>query len=359
MTLRVMQIIDTLQAGGAERLAVNYANGLIKLGVTSFLCTTRDEGPLRQSIHDKVGYMYLKRRSTFDFQAILKLKQFVKQNKIDIIHAHATSYFISILVKIFVPKVKIIWHDHYGNSELLEDRPKRMLRVFSRWFAFIFSVNEKLKRWSEKELKCKSVTFIKNFSVLTRANTNKTILKGTNGKRILCLANLRRQKDHPLLLKAFKQIHQDYPEWSLHCVGKDFKDAYSSEFFKLVDNLGLQNSVYFYNSKSDVLNIMKQCQIGALSSKSEGLPLAILEYGFSELAVITTNVGNCGELIKNSTYGILVDSGNVSQFVKGLESYINDKDYRLSCAKAFNQKVIKEYSEEAILNEVLEIYKSL
>ena len=137
MSLRVLQIIDSLQAGGAERIAVSYANGLSKFGVTSFICATRDEGPLVNTIHHSVGYVYLNRKSTFDGKAVLKLRAYIVSNKIDIIHAHSTSYFIAILVKLLLPKVKIVWHDHYGNSELLSQRSKRILHFCSKHFAFI------------------------------------------------------------------------------------------------------------------------------------------------------------------------------------------------------------------------------
>ena len=359
MSLRVLQIIDSLQAGGAERIAVSYANGLSKLGVTSFICATRDEGPLVNTIHHSVGYVYLNRKSTFDGKAVLKLRAYIVSNKIDIIHAHSTSYFIAILVKLLLPKVKIVWHDHYGNSELLSQRSKRILHFCSKHFAYIFSVNQKLKHWAEHSLSCKHVEYIKNFPVLNSLETNLTQLQGNSGKRMLCLANLREQKNHLLLLKAFSHIIKDHPDWTLHCVGKDFKDAYSKDFFQLIEDLQLHDSVFFYDSKPDVLHIMNQCQVGILSSKSEGLPLALLEYGMAKLPVITTNVGDCGELINNSDVGLLIESGNLEQLVNAMQTFIAHKALRLSCANNFYMKVKTYYSEESILRKVIEIYTSI
>ncbi|MFP4845650.1 glycosyltransferase [Winogradskyella sp. PE311] len=357
--ITVIQIIDTLEAGGAERLSVNYANGLCKLGVASHLCATRFEGVLKDTISDEVDYLFLNRKSTLDISAVFRLKNYIRRNEINIIHAHSSSFFLATLVKIIIPKVKIIWHDHYGNSENSQNRPKKVLRFCSRLFSYIFSVNSKLKEWSKMNLLCNNVECIKNFPVLKEQHSNLTKLKGIDGKRILCLANLREQKNHSMLLEAFSIVKVKYKDWSLHCVGKDFNDDYSNSFFKKIEELNLKDGVHFYDSKSDILNIMKQCEIGVLSSKSEGLPLALLEYGMAKLPVVVTNVGSCGLLINDADNGYLIENGDVNAFAKSILEFIGNEDYRLSCANNFSKKVSELYSQESILSDVVGIYKTI
>ena len=62
--LRVLQIIDSLNTGGAEVLSVNIANLLSKKGLESHLCSTRLEGNLLSSIHKNVGYIHLNKNTT-------------------------------------------------------------------------------------------------------------------------------------------------------------------------------------------------------------------------------------------------------------------------------------------------------
>ena len=116
----VIQIIDSLNTGGAEVLAVNIANGLYKKGINSHLCTTRKEGLLLNNIYEGVGYLFLNKKKVFDFNAIIKLKNYLTKNNIKIIHAHSTSVFFAFFIKIISPGIKIIWHDHYGKSEELD-----------------------------------------------------------------------------------------------------------------------------------------------------------------------------------------------------------------------------------------------
>ena len=69
--------------------------------------------------------------------------------------------------------------------------------------------------------------FWPNFAMTVKSE-QKTSLKGIDNKRIVCLANLRLQKDHFNLLKAFKLVIREHPDWSLHLIGHDFDDNYST-----------------------------------------------------------------------------------------------------------------------------------
>ncbi len=51
-----------------------------------------------------------------------------------------------------------------------------------------------------------------------------------------------------------------------------------------------------------------------LSSKSEGLPFALLEYGLAKLAVIATKVGECESVIRIQENGILINPNDEITF---------------------------------------------
>ncbi|HIC32722.1 MAG TPA: glycosyltransferase, partial [Flavobacteriaceae bacterium] len=307
--MKVLQLIDSLEAGGAERVAVNIANALVTEVSGSYLCSTRKEGLLKASLDSDVGYLFLDKQGTFDLKAILKLKRFVKQEQIDIIHAHSSSYFTATLVKLLCPKVKIIWHDHYGNSEFLHQRTKQVLKLCSYFFSHVFSVNQLLASWAKNKLYIETVSYLPNFSV-ENIQALVTQLQGVEGKRIVCLANLRPQKDHINLLNAFKAISHQHQDWTLHMVGKDFEDDYSNTVKQHIVDLKLSNQVFVYGSCPDTSAILQHSDIGVLSSKSEGLPLALIEYGLASLPTIATNVGQCKEVIIDEQTGLLVPSEN-------------------------------------------------
>ena len=354
--IKAIQLIDSLDTGGAEVLAVNIANLLAKENIESHLCVTRKEGLLKSKVSIDVNYIFLNRKSTFDFKAILKLKNYIKKNNILIIHAHATSSFIAFCVKFLYPKVKIVWHDHYGNSEFLEKRKPFPLSFFSRFFQVIISVNVNLKKWAEENLFAKENLVLNNFAFF---NTEKklTKLKGEEGKRIIHVAGFRAQKDHITLLKAFKIVQEENPFWTLQLVGKIYDDLYSKSIQDFILDNNLNNSVFMYDARSDIKNILSQASIGVLSSKSEGLPVALLEYGLAKLPVLVTNVGESNKVVINSES--IVTPENYLLFSEKLNKLITDNLLREKVSYGLHVKVKEEFSKESFVTQLINIYKNL
>ena len=169
-TIKVLQLIDSLDAGGGERMAVQLANALSEEIECSTLVCTRRSGILEKDISSKVKLLCLKKTHSLDIVALKKLRRFVKKHNIKIIHAHGTSFFMATLLKLSRPQLKLIWHDHYGFSDMIikNIRPV-ILKICSFFFSQILSVNHKLKNWSKQHLKCKQVDFIQNFSSKTKS----------------------------------------------------------------------------------------------------------------------------------------------------------------------------------------------
>ena len=346
--MRILQLIDSLEAGGAERMAVSYANALNRNVGFGALVTTRAEGSLKNQLDKNVVYSFLNRKSTFDFKALLLLRRFVIQNKITHIHAHSSSVFFGALLKLLRPKLRLIWHDHYGNSEMLNERPVFVLQLASCFVSRIISVNQKLQSWAITKLFCKRVAFLPNFTSVSSDDLETTFLKGSDGKRIVCLANLRPQKNHQMLLQIAKALQSTHPDWTFHLVGKDFKDSYSNALRDEILALGLSDVVYIYGSKEDIPFILKQSTIGILTSESEGLPIAILEYGLYKLPVISTRVGEIPTVITDKE-GVLLASNDRCNFISSLRKMIDDKMMQFTLAENLHSKIIQNYSEEAVM----------
>lgn len=357
--MRIVQIIDSLEVGGAEKMAINYANALSKRVDFSGLVATRAEGHLKSQLDDSVAYLFLRKTKTLDFAAAFRLKKYCKTNKVDFLQPHSSSYFIALLVKIIYPKIQIIWHDHNGLSEFISTQKSLVLKVASFFFKGIIVVNFKLKNWAEKELNCKKVVYLPNFTNEVSTVKAETILNGTEGKRILCLANLRDQKNHFLLLDVAEKLKETQPDWTFHLVGKDFEDAYSQHVHELILSKGLEKTVFIYGSKNDVVPIINQCEIAILTSKSEGLPVALIEYGLFKKPVVTTNVGEIPLIIKNALNGFIVGVNEVDSFYESLLKLIIDQGLRTKLGNALHQTIVENHSEEGVITKYLNWIKGL
>jgi glycosyltransferase involved in cell wall biosynthesis len=357
-TLKVIQLIDSLNPGGAEMMAVNIANGLCTIGLDSHLCCTRKEGDLKNNLANNVGYLFLHKKRSVDFNAIKQLYVYIKRHQINTIHAHSSSFFLGTILKLMCPNITLIWHDHYGNSELLSKRSTSVLKVCSFFFDAIIAVNALLVTWSRTHLNCNNITYLENFASLNQMISPTTLLKGKNGKRIVCVANLRPQKDHLNLLMAFKKVVLKFPEWTLHCIGVDLNDTYSQSIKGFIEANNLQDQVFLYGNCSDTFHILNQSAIGVLASASEGLPVSILEYGLSKLPVVATDVGNVGAVILNKKTGLLVASKNHIELANAMCFLIENKQEAEQFGVALCTFVNEKFSKDTFLLKLKNIYLS-
>lgn len=353
--MKVLQIIDSTNVGGAEVLAVNIANRLANLGIESHLCVTRVEGDLSSLISDSVKYLFLKKKRTLDLIAFNRLRKYIIQQKINVIHAHSTSYFVGSCMKLMVPKVQLIWHDHYGNSEFLSAKSRPALRRMSFLFNGVIVVNQKLLDWNQKFLSAKKYYQLNNFAQFLN-HDQKTTLQGQAGKRIVHIASFIEQKDHLNLLKAFKKIREQGLDWTLHLIGRGMQDKYYASVLEYISKNEISESVFVYGVCTDVKNILSQSSIGVLSSKSEGLPVTLLEYGLAGLPVVVTDVGDCGKLIEDKE--VVVKPNNSEEFAYALSSLIRNDEKKQEIAKQLHLKVTKEYSLENFINTLVAIYRT-
>lgn len=351
--MRIVQLIDSLEAGGAERMAVNYANSLADKIEFSALVATRKEGALIKQIDSKVAYLFLNKKKQIDFAALFRLRAFVLKNKVTHIHAHSTSFFFAFLLKLICPSLLLFRHDHYGNNEFLVRRPHTVLKLTSSFFKGVIAVNQNLREWSVQKLKSKNVIYLPNFPVKGIKVIDNTILKKVEGKRIVSLANLREQKNHFLLLEVAKKLKKQYTEWTFHLVGKDFDDDYSNQIKKLIQDYELADNVFLYGSKEDIENILNQSSIAILTSKSEGLPVALLEYGLYKKAVVVTNVGEIPNIVQNGNNGYIVKTGSLDLFYNSLVDLIENEALRTNFGNALFNTIEKEYSAESVMKNYL------
>lgn len=139
--------------------------------------------------------------------------------------------------------------------------------------------------------------------------------KSSRKKQIIAVGNLRWQKDHHTLIKAFSKFKKKYPDYRLIIVGDgDLK----LDLEKLIKSLGLESFVKLAGAlpSKSVANIMRQSDFFCLSSVSEGFPKVILEALACGLPVLSTDVGDISDVVKDA--GIIVKPSSVECLYEGM-----------------------------------------
>lgn len=355
----VLHVTDTLEPGGTERVAVNLVNALPKDRFDVSICTTRRDGPLSALLEPEVKHLSLARQRTVDISAFVRLRAFVKTHNVRIVHAHSTSLFTAIGGSFGPPYPLVVWHDHCGHQQHAP-RSVRPYRYAAMRVAGVISVNEFLADWARTELAVPHdrVWYVPNF-VSDQSPQSVPELPGTPGRRIVCVANFRPQKAHVDLLKALAIVIRQDPAAHLLLVGREAEPAYSEKVRSSIRELGLARHVSLLGERTDVAGILRQCDIGVLSSIGEGFPLALVEYGLAGLAAVTTDVGQCAEVLDAGHAGLLVPAGQPEALAAALSRLLGSHELRSELGVRLQHRVVARYSRDSVIERIAHVYDTV
>ncbi len=355
----VMHITDTLDSGGAERMAVNLVNHLPRDRYKIFLCTTRRDGALADSVATDVERLRLERRGRFDLKAILRLKEFIAEHDIRLLHAHNTSLFVALAAAVFPPRPAVIWHHHTGRFAM-EDRAALIYRLVARQISGVIVVNQDLAEWTKRRLGVPAdlVRYIPNF-VSESAIQPPIELPGEPGKRIVCVANIHPDKDHSTLFRAMKLVVEQVPDAHLLLAGEARDANYLKTVTSEMVRLGLISNISLLGQQKNIPQLLSACDIGVLSSVSEGLPMALLEYGIAGLPVVATRVGQCAEVLDFGNAGITAPPAEPNKLADALITLLQSAERRRELGEKLRERVLENYSSRAVITEVCRMYEEV
>ncbi|MDI6603932.1 MAG: glycosyltransferase family 4 protein [Thermoanaerobacteraceae bacterium] len=131
-----------------------------------------------------------------------------------------------------------------------------------------------------------------------------------------------------------------------------------TELKKMVNYHKLENFI-FTGFRDDIPDFLRNLDIFVLPSHQEGFGLSIIEAMFQGKPVIATNVGGIPEILKNSSYGIIINSGDVNALSKYIKKLVNDSELRKKLSQFGKEYVINKFSCEKMYREIDSIYENL
>lgn len=355
-----MHVVDTLDAGGKERVAVNFVNTMPRDRYRMSLCTTRRDGSLADLVAADVDRLRIQRRFRLDPAAITQTVAFVRAHGIHLLHAHGSSLFHARLVAQFAPYPAVVWHDHYGRCAD-DDRSVWLYRAATAGIGGVIAVNSQLADWAHASLRVPKdrVWYVPNFAVTAPAPTGGAAdlgLPGTPETRIVCVAHFRPQKDHLTLLSALATVVRTCPSAHLLLVGETVESDYVGTVRRDIAARGLDRHVSILGLRKDVPAILRASAVGVLSSESEGLPLALIEYGNCGVASVATSVGECAAVLDEGRAGLLVPPRDPDALAAALTSLLNSSERRQDLGQRLQTHIEQFYSQRQGVRRVHEIY---
>lgn len=173
-------------------------------------------------------------------------------------------------------------------------------------------------------------------------------------KRIICVANMRPEKDHVTLLKGFREIAAKYPDIELHIIG-DGPLRSQLELFCSENNLSSKVIFEGVKSHEEAVRAIAESTIFVLTSVEEGLPTVLVEAMALGKPVIATTVGGIPEIVKDGVNGILIPPRSPEHVAKALERLLTNSVLRRKLGKAAAESV-KDYTWSKTAEKYEKIY---
>jgi glycosyltransferase involved in cell wall biosynthesis len=171
----------------------------------------------------------------------------------------------------------------------------------------------------------------------------------------VCVAGLRPQKNHPLLLEAFHRGPASDPRAHLLSAGAG---TLKSRLETQIGALGLQEKVHLLGHRSDVPDVLNAADVFVLSSDYEGNPLAVLEAMTAGKAMISTAVGGVPELVEGGC-GLLVPPRDAQALSRAMSHLLENPDARKSMGEMSARRAVERFDVRAMTEAYEDLYRWL
>lgn len=350
---KILFYISSLMGGGAERVLVTLANELVKQKKSVYIVTYNQGDP------DYIISSDIKRINVFNGKEpkqtnsvtskikrciwkFRRIREISKSISPDVIISFITNVNNDVIFSHIGSKIPIIVCEH-TNVLRSYSRKTTLYRKLLYPFASAITVltRHDYNIWKNKY---KQVVYMPNpISVDEKYN-------GLSERKKVVLAagtvSSWRIKGFDNLLRSWGLICNKYPDWKLCIAGK--KDEQSMKYLKEIANENNCINVDFLGFRKDIFNLMSSSAVFCLSSRTEGLPMVLIEaMHLSCCCVAFDCITGPREIIRKDS-GLLAKNQDILDLSRKLETVIKDDSLREYFA-INSPNSVKNYSLERIM----------
>jgi glycosyltransferase involved in cell wall biosynthesis len=355
--MRIAEIVDSLEIGGAERMVVDLSCCLKERGHSLHVICLRDSGPLARILAEAgIEVLALKKPDGFSVARLVRLRRYLQNAGIDIVHTHNPLVHHYGALAGRLAGVPVVVSTLHGLSNLNGvDRTSRIYKSITRLTDRIVAVcqigQECFERAGLPPHKLRVIYNgipLERFVALQPEPDRQPIVFGAVGRLVAI-------KNHASLLKAFRLAHERYPPCRLEILGDG---PLRHDLEKLACELGLGSSVRFRGFSLEVAPFFESLNTFVISSLSEGLPLTVLEAMASGLPVIGTAVGGIPELVNAAGCGWLCPPDRPDLLADSMMAAIQSKQ-RSGLGMRARSYVVERYSLRNMTCEYEHLFERL
>ena len=370
----IVHVLYRLDTGGMERVVVSLINAThdryrhAVIALAGF-------GALRHEIENAAtACVSLEKKPGKDWPCYFRFWRALRALKPDLVQ----TYNIGTLD--LAPVVKLagthrLVHAEHGRDAADPGGDNRKYHRLRRWMAPLIGryvvVSPDLRIWLTERVRIRSskVTYIANgidaapFDVpRIRSGLRRQLGDFAPPGTVLVgnVARLDQVKNHAGLLLAFKLLCEDDGRKNDACrliIAGDGPQR--GELERQIVQLGLTETVRLLGNRSDVAQLLAECDVFALSSVAEGMPITLLEAMAAGLPVVATDVGGVASMVEAGVTGTLVPAGDPHALAAALRAYVADEELRCRHGDAGRARVAAHFSLRAMVSAYVALYDEL
>jgi glycosyltransferase involved in cell wall biosynthesis len=358
---RILFLITSLEQGGAEQVLYDTVTGLDREKWDCVVLAMRGRGPYFKKLRSE-GYAVesLDVGRKFAPVAFLKLLVRIAFFRPDIIHSHLfhadiPGRFAGIIAggskrPIFISHQHIPEQRSLPARTLLDRSTKALVDQF-------VCVSQAVADHVEQSLRMDA----KKLSILPNGRELREFLEiepdHVAGEiwRLGTVGRLDDQKDHLLLLESLALLKRK--GHLFHCVIAG-DGPLKGKLGKRISELDLDAEVDLLGRREDIPTVLSELNLFIMSSKYEGLPIAVIEAMAASLPVLGTDVAGLHELLE-SNCGRLVPYRNVQALAEAIEELMENEILRFEMGRRGRERARLHYSKERMLKDLDDLYKRL
>ena len=353
--LGVAHLVLSLDLGGLERVVLELVREARESGRRADVVCLDRPGLLAPRVEDLGGRVRcIARRPGERLGTIGRLKAALRELRPDVVHSHQIGALLYGGPAARAAGVPLTVHTEHGKHYSGRLRTRLVGRLAGRFAARFFCVSADIaaEALSSRIVPRRKVHVIPNGIETSR------FLGGDDGgslRRSLAIppdvpvigtvGRLGEIKRQDLLIRAFGRVRSRKPDVHLLLVGDG---PLREELGELATALGLDGSVHFAGYQPEPERYLRVMDVFALTSRSEGMPLAVLEAWATGIPVVATRVGGLPELIEEGRTGVLIEPDDEAGLAEALCDLVLDRDRARQLGEAGSRQVRSRFDSRVM-----------
>jgi len=363
--MRILQISSASSFGGGERYLVDLSNALVERGHEVFVAL-RPDSPLQNQLRvQSQNIKTLPLRNALDARSAQGLARLVKQNGIEVVHAHmARDYSLAAYAARSYPKPKFFVTRHvlFPLSRL----HRRTLSTATKVIAVSRAVARQLKEQqivpNEKIAVVPNGIDLDRFANACQSLDRVDLLKARDLPDdcllVSSIGELRRLKRHDDLIKAAAIVQRSVDNVHFVIAGVDTSPSGENHkaLLDLVNELNLSRRVHLLGWLDDAEQLLCATDVFVSASETESFGLSIAEAMASGTAVVATRTEGAQEVVTDQQSGLLVPIGDVEELARSVIELLTNTETRKRMAQQAAADARSRFSLTRMVDEIEKLY---